>query len=692
MKDKEVPKLLCQDSNPVQTPLNPDLLLMMQAIEQNSVAIMITDPSGNIEYANPWFSKLTGYSPDELTGKNNRIFKSGFHTAEFYKSMWDTILEGKRWIGEIYNKKKNGELHWIKGTISPIISNGKITHFVAVKEDITAFKKLESTQRFIYDISKISFTGITLKDYLKKIHFGLSNLLSAENFYIALYDKTSGLYSFAYHVDQYDEVDENNQVDLSLTLTDYVRKHGKGMLVTEDLDKELRDSGEVNLYGSPSPIWVGAPLLDSSNNEVIGVIALQDYNNSTTYSSEDLSTLEIIASQIGQFIDRVKRMEDLHLAKERAEESDRLKSAFLANMSHEIRTPMNGILGFTELLTDPALTSEEHDNYIQIIMKSGQRMLDTVNDIIEISKIETGLSEITWATVDIISELNDLYHFFLREAWKKHINLKLNSELNHLYIKTDRNKLLSVFTNLIKNAIKFTSDGEIAIQVGLKEDQVYFEVADSGIGIPVEKLDAIFNRFEQGDVAMSRGYEGSGLGLAISKAYVELLGGKIHVESELNHGSVFKLTIPYIRVEREDLPFTASHNPISSYPEKKLCILIAEDDHTSFLYLQMILKTLPCEIIHALTGRDALDYYIHYQEKIDLILMDIKMPEMDGYTATREIRKINNSVPIVAQTAFSLAGDMEKALQAGCNYYLPKPIKKADLMHILQQISAEAHR
>jgi len=692
MKDKEVPKLLCQDSNPAKNPLNPDLLLMMQAIEQNAVAIMITDPEGNIEYANPWFSKLTGYAPDELTGKNNRIFKSGFHPEEFYRTMWDTILSGKSWVGEIYNKKKNGELHWIKATISPIITDGKIKHFISVKEDITAFKKLESTQRFIYEISKISFTGITLNDYLKKIHFGLSNLLSAENFYIALYDKSTGLYSFAYHVDQYDEVDESHQMDLSYTLTEYVRKHGKGMLVTEDLDKELRDSGEVNLIGNPSPIWVGAPLLDSTNHEVIGVIALQDYNSSSTYTYEDLATLEIIASQIGQFIDRVKRMEDLHLAKERAEESDRLKSAFLANMSHEIRTPMNGILGFTELLNDPGLSNEEHDNYIQIIMKSGQRMLDTVNDIIEISKIETGLSEIMYSKIDIISETNDLYHFFLREAWKKHINLRFTTSLSHLLIKTDRNKLISVLTNLIKNAIKFTAEGEISIRVSLQDQTVHFEVEDSGIGIQPDKLEAIFNRFEQGDLAMSRGYEGSGLGLAISKAYVELLGGNIHVESQVNHGSVFIVDIPYLPMESIESEKSISHNQPTTYPSKQLCILIAEDDSTSFLYLQMILKSIPCEIIHALTGQDVVDYFIQYQEKIDLILMDMKMPEMDGYTATKEIRKINSGIPIVAQTAYSLAGDMEKAIQAGCNYYLSKPIKKSDLLHILQQIAKEPQK
>lgn len=690
MKDQEVMSLLHRNGMHFQGIIEKELQLMKGAIEQNSIAILIANTQGIIEYANEPVTLLTGYSLEEIIGANNNIFKSGYHPLAFYREMWDTILAGEKWSGEILNKKKSGEYHWIHATISPIKDiNGKVHHFVSVKEDITALKKLEKTQQFLYDISQISFTGISLKEYLRKIHLGLSKLLSAENFYIALYDYPTGLYSFPYHVDQYDEVDETSLHDLKYTLTDYVRKNGKGMLVTEEIDRHLRESAEIQLVGSPSPIWVGAPLQDSTNNEVIGVIALQDYYNSNTYTLEDLSTLEIIASQIGLFIGRVKQNEDLKIAKEKAEESDRLKSAFLANMSHEIRTPMNGILGFTELLKDPNLSREERENYIQIIMKSGQRMLDTVNDIIEISKIEAGLSEIALSDFNLNDELQDLYHFFHRETSNKQIALILNSSNHHLHIRSDRNKLLSILTNLIKNAIKFTNRGKIEITVNQVDKWIHFAVLDTGMGIPKDKLEAIFNRFEQGDMAITRGYEGTGLGLAITKAYVELLGGSIQVTSSRGAGSVFTFSIPYNPAEPIEPRVPEKVEQNLSDNQQNLKILIAEDDQISFQYMQMLLKPVECTILRAMTGKDVVRLYAEHASSIDLILMDIKMPEMDGYTATQEIRKINSSVPIIAQTAYSLAGDMEKAIQSGCNYYLSKPLKRNDLLHIIHTIMHE---
>jgi signal transduction histidine kinase len=238
--------------------------------------------------------------------------------------------------------------------------------------------------------------------------------------------------------------------------------------------------------------------------------------------------------------------EELIVARRKAEESDKLKSAFLANMSHEIRTPMNGILGFTSLLEEPDLTGEEQAQYIEIIKRSGYRMLSTVNDIIDISKIDSGQMELVISEVDICLELDSIYQFFKLEAENKGLSLKIEKHHmdDHLKVKTDKNKIESIITNLIKNAIKYTDQGVIEITASFENGKLVFKVADSGIGIPQNRLEAIFNRFEQADIKDTRAKEGSGLGLAISKSYAEMMGGHLEVKSKLGKGSTFILSIP----------------------------------------------------------------------------------------------------------------------------------------------------
>ncbi|MDZ7633132.1 MAG: ATP-binding protein [Bacteroidales bacterium] len=355
---------------------------LSRAVEQSSVSVMITNREGLIEYVNPFFTKLTGYSFEEVKGKNPNILKSGHHSSAFYKEFWDTILSGNDWEGEILNKKKNGEFYWANAIISPIVnSDGLITNFISIKENITERKKM---------------------------------------------------------------------------------------------------------------------------------------------------------------------VEDLVSAKEKAEESDRLKSAFLANMSHEIRTPMNSILGFTELLLKPDLSSEKRESFIKIVHQSGQRMLSTVNDIVEISKIEAGMIKVIEKETDINECVEELILFFQPEAEKKGLKLSLEMLLppNKKHISTDQNKFNSILTNLIKNAIKFTDTGTIKVGCSQKGMEVEFYVKDTGIGIPKDSQKAIFDRFEQADITDKMALQGSGLGLAIAKSYVEMLGGKIWVESEVGKGSEFKFTLP----------------------------------------------------------------------------------------------------------------------------------------------------
>ncbi|MCK9220622.1 MAG: PAS domain S-box protein [Bacteroidales bacterium] len=380
--------------------------------------------------------------------------------------------------------------------------------------------------------------------------------------------------------------------------------------------------------------------------------------------------------------------EHLKRAKEKAEESDRLKSAFLANMSHEIRTPMNGILGFAGLLREPELTGEEQKKYIGIIEKSGARMLNIINDIISISKIESGQMEISISETNINEQIEFIYTFFKPEAEQKgiYISCKYIFPADVSIIMTDCEKIYSILTNLVKNAIKFTQKGSIEIGCEKKGDTLEFFVKDTGEGITLEKQKIIFERFMQGSESLTRNYEGAGLGLSISKAYAEMLGGKIWAESEPGNGSTFYFTIP---VNNQSDKKSAINNHILSDLEensiKKLKILIAEDDETSEILITMAVKVLGKEILTVRTGVEAIETCRNNPD-IDLILMDIKMPEMDGLTATKQIRQFNKEVIIIAQTAFGLKGDRAMAIKAGCNEYIAKPFNKSSLMILLKNI------
>ena len=380
----------------------------------------------------------------------------------------------------------------------------------------------------------------------------------------------------------------------------------------------------------------------------------------------------------------------LSQAKERAEESDRLKSAFLANMSHEIRTPMNGILGFSELLKTPGLTGDEQQEYIRIIQKSGARMLNIINDIIDISKIEAGLIKLQITESNINEQVEFIYTFFKPEAEANGIKISFNNSLTakEATITTDREKLYAILTNLVKNAIKYTEEGEIEVGYSKKGETLEFYVKDTGIGIPKDRQAAIFERFVQADIEDTKALQGAGLGLAITKTYVEMLGGKIWVESEEGIGSAFYFTLPYNPALQEkniikNVVVAASENYDNS-TGSGLKILIAEDDETSEMLLNIEVKPFCKEILKASTGGKAVEI-CRYNSDIDLILMDIRMPVMGGYEATRQIRQFNKDVVIIAQTAFAQIGDREKSIEAGCNDYISKPINKAELQSLMQK-------
>jgi len=383
---------------------------------------------------------------------------------------------------------------------------------------------------------------------------------------------------------------------------------------------------------------------------------------------------------------------ELIAAKEKAEESDMLKSAFLANMSHEIRTPMNGILGFSELLKTPGLTGTEQREYIGIIEKSGKRMLNILNDIIDISKIEAGLMKIDLAETNINQQIEYIYTFFKPEMEAKGMMLTFRNSLpaKEAIITTDREKLYAILVNLVKNAIKYTEKGSVEfgyVTTGspTKLTELQFYVRDTGIGIPKDRVQAIFERFIQADIPDKMARQGAGLGLTIAKSYVEMLGGKIWIESEEGIGSTFYFTLPY-NTEPEvnnRIPDEGSENKVIT-DALQLKILIAEDDEISEKLISINVKDFSNEIIKAKTGIETVAI-CRSRPDIDLILMDIQMPDFNGYEASRQIRQFNRDVVIIAQTAFGLTGDREKAIEAGCNDYIAKPISKNELLALIKK-------
>ena len=390
-----------------------------------------------------------------------------------------------------------------------------------------------------------------------------------------------------------------------------------------------------------------------------------------------------------------KTEKELIKAKEKAEESERLKSAFLANMSHEIRTPMNGILGFTELLKNLDLSGEQQQQYISIIEKSGTRLLNIINNIICISKIESEQITTTLNNANINELMEFIHNFFKPETNRKNLHFSNNNALpdKKAMIITDSEKVYAILTNLVKNAIKFTQSGYIETGYTVKNGFIEFYVGDSGPGIPEEQHEYIFERFRQGSETLTRNYEGAGLGLSISKAYVEMLGGKIWIKNratepslngdEKKTGSVIYFTIPAIFSYKavKSVPVNFGSNKTKSI-SKKLKILIVEDDLNSEILIKKNVETFAKEILHVSDGVEAVEI-CKKNDDIDLVFMDINIPGINGYEATRRIRKFNRDVIIIAQTAYALNGDREKAIDAGCNSYISKPVSLLKLKKLI---------
>jgi hypothetical protein len=572
----------------------------------------------------------------------------------------------------------NGEQHWFHTVKVPLIREDDSIAVLGLSFDVTEQKRAqealhESEERYLIRIKAENTLFRTLIDnlplnvYIKDRNSRKTFANRAEYEYVGLKSEADLLGKDDYEL--YSPESARHSIDED----QYVFATGKPILAKEAVI--TTKDGNQHFYLSYK-----MPLKDD-DGKIIGLLG-------GSYDITDRKQIELLVQQ---------KNAELLIAKEKAQESDRLKSAFLANMSHEIRTPMNGILGFAELLKKPNIEIEKQRQFLDLIEKSGRRMLSIINNIIDISKIEAGGINVLLSDTDVHEQMEFIHAFFKQEAEKKGIHLlKKNPQpFKKMIVITDREKVYAILTNLVKNAIKFTQEGFIEFgyqahptrpetaQVS-ESGELEFFVKDTGIGIPSDQLETIFERFRRVDEMLHRDYEGSGLGLAISKSYVEMLGGKIWVKSEHGKGSAFYFTIPYEKIKKIE-----KKTKLISSSEKKmrqLKIVIAEDDDTSAELLKsgFKLEGLAREIIIVTSGIEVIKV-CRTNPDIDLILMDIQLPSMDGHQATRHIRQFNKQVVVIAQSAFALSDSRQKAIAAGCTDYISKPINMNELLTLIRK-------
>ena len=444
-------------------------------------------------------------------------------------------------------------------------------------------------------------------------------------------------------------------------------------------DNEIVDIHSIAEYNKERNIIFGI-IQDVTERKAIER-ELKRKNDELQAAEEELKASNDELKNINQRLEWQK--EELEKAKEKAEESDRLKSAFLANMSHEIRTPMNGIMGFAQLLKEKETTPSQRKDYLNIIYGRTKHLLQIINDIVDISKIEANQLDIHNDHFDLNELMNNLYKEQkkeLDELDKSHIQLKMtkDSRKNQFYIGGDSRRIKQVLLNLLSNAMKFTEKGTVEFGYKLENNKhITFFVKDTGAGISSKKQKEIFERFRQGDETFNRNHEGTGLGLTISKNLVELMNGSIWVHSEKKQGAAFYFTIPYIHTQ-EDTKKTTDINH-ENYQWEKINILVVEDDLASQELIHAGLSPTQANLTVCDTGKKALEK-ISTNKAFDVILMDIRLPDINGLEVTRQIRQSNKKTPIIAQTAHAMGEDQKKCLQAGANDYIAKPIDIHELL------------
>ena len=854
-----------------------ELRKFSRAVEQSLSSVLITDSNGKIEFVNPAFTRLTGYTAAEALGRNPNLVKSGATPVEQYQQMWQTITAGGEWQGQFQNRRKDGEYYWVSSSISAIKNaDGVITHYVAIEDDITELKRIETTLArqneylsALHDVALGVLSRLNLDDLLQALILRAGQLLNTAHGFIYLVDPVSdelvcrfGVGAFASQigwrmgpdeglagkvrrsgrlivVDDYrtwagrssqipvatvravvglplssgsrvfgvmvighdseseacfgeDEVlllerlahlasigienarlfeetqrlfrveqqraaelasivsvseamEQNVDVNaLSRIIGDKIieifRADAAAILLLDPQTNMIHplyefDEGQYVESVQPFPLgqgltsWVlsarqplllgtaeeaaqygvyyppesqaihpqvtqsylGVPIL--VGQRISGVLAVHSYARSA-FDRNSVRLLSTLSTSIGTALEKARLFAEMQKAREEAEAANAAKSGFLANISHELRTPLNAILGFAELLRqDMSLTTEQRD-YLEIINRSGANLLSMINDVLEISKIESGRATLREDNFDLHLLLAGIRDMFSLRAKEKGLTLRCD----HLgevprYVRADEVKLRHILHNLLANAIKFTRRGGVTLRVcpiggAAGGEMLQFDVEDTGPGIARHELAAIFEPFVQASLGQQT-VEGTGLGLAITREYVRLMGGDIRVSSTPGAGSLFQFEVQVRAVGASEVRPVVSARRVVGIEQGQVArhggpyrLLIAEDDEPSRRLLVRLFEPLGVDVREAEDGRAAIANWRSW--KPDLIWMDMQMPLIDGHEATRQIRAAGDSgTVIVAVSASAFEEDRERALADGCDDFVRKPFRAEELYEML---------
>ncbi len=630
-----------------------DLSTLLQAVEQSTNSIIVTDPQGNIEYVNRKFLEVTGYKKDEVLGKHTRMLKSGRQSPTFYRELWETIASGKTWNGEFNNRKKNGEFYWEKATISPVLDKeGKIVRFLGMKEDITARKKAEEAL-------------LLEKDQLRQIIDLVPHIIyvrNKENRYLLANKALCELYGTK-------RQQLLGKTDLELCPSKEAAKKSK-----EDDLRVIRKGHTVfdrefvmNIPGKGKKIFqrTKVPFRISGYDEDVVLGVLIDITRTKNYEEE------IIKSR------------------EEALKASREKAAYLSVISHEIRSPLNAILGIAELLPAKDLNPDQAEN-LDILKFSAKNLLALVNDILDHSRMEAGKLELELVPLDLKKLLEKIIKSWEPRAKEKEIGLKLDVDPD-IPGQTfgDSLRLSQIFNNLVGNGIKFTERGWVKLSAKLKAKgkdlcRIAFFVEDTGIGIDPKKIDSLFEPFIQADSEIARKYGGTGLGLTIIKNLVELHGGEVKVNSMPEEGSVFSFEVSF-RFKSD----SGSEKPKDVPQEKNLegmIGLLVEDDVMSIILAKKLFARWKADLLIAETGKEALAKT--KEIPFDIILLDLNMPDKDGFYILQQLKAtegLNSKTPVIAVTGLDKGEIRDKLRDTGVAGVLQKPY---DASGLFEKISA----